>query len=96
MRPPHRPLIEEQNDTVTSRRRQSVEAVRVRACSSCQAPGVYKAENDPNVDHYRPWPAIVLKVDDKRVGTAVGGVCPCCGKERSADDDLGEIWHKEL
>lgn len=76
--------------------RKSLEAVKVKACTTCSAPGVYRApKNIAEQIHYGRWPAIIVKAGDPRDGQPVGDICPCCGANRKGLlQNLGEIWHR--
>jgi hypothetical protein len=88
---------------VGSKRRQSLHAIRVYACTNpeCRAPGVYKSGRDVNIaflrrgieqpdGSFKPvggWPAIIVPFNDPRVDTPVGDTCPCCGTKRTQPDE---------
>ncbi len=76
-------------------RRQSVEAIVLRACRYCGAPAVYKSSDDRNFDQ---WPGVLVPPDSPRVGEPIGRRCPNCQSTRDASDDehLGEVWAKEF
>lgn len=76
--------------------RKSLEAVRVCACRSCQAPGVWRApKNVEEIKHYAKWPGCLVELGDLRDGTPVGETCPNCGASRAGLlQKLGEIWHR--
>jgi len=76
-----------QGADVTLRRRQSLEASVVRACTNpeCGAGGVFHDVPGVNVAHYDP----------ERKDQPVGPICLCCGAERPADEPQGEIWSRE-
>jgi hypothetical protein len=75
-------------------RRQSVEATIIHGCRSCGAPGIYQADNEQTRAALGQFHAIILPLDDSRVGTAVGDICPCCGEKRLAPKNLGKIWER--
>lgn len=86
----------ELDPTTELKGRQSLEAVKVKACRSCKAPGVWRApKNTVEQTHYRQWPGCVVPAGDKRDGTYVGETCPNCGASRAGlIEMLGEIWHR--
>ncbi len=79
---------EEQGLGVVLHHRQFVEASVLRACGKCGAPGVYKAHESILVG----WPGCHVPEGDPRIDQSVGEVCPNCGAQRPANEDLGEIW----
>ena len=78
------------------RGRKSLEAVKIKACTHCGAPGVWRApKNVEEIKHYSRWPGCLIEADDQRDGTPVGDKCPNCGgSRRGLIQALGEIWHK--
>lgn len=72
--------------TMEFKRRQSLEATVIRACKSCNAPGIYSAE-----ERIKAWPGAF---DLVLAGKPVGPVCPNCGAARPEDENRGEIWSK--
>lgn len=64
--------------------RRSLEGTIVRACRSCQAPGLYSSADSIKDG----WPACY---DPKRNGQPVGDVCPQCGALRPANEFRGEL-----
>ncbi len=88
-----------QIDTGTSiRHRQSLEAVKIKQCRHCLAPGCWRApKNVEEIKHYAKWPGILVEPGDPdRVdGQPVGDHCPNCGGDRlGLLEHLGEIWHR--
>ncbi len=72
--------------------RQSVEAMVIRACAECGAPGRYLSD-----EHIRDgWLGCWVPAADPRAGQAVGAVCPNCGSKRPQSENLGEIWVREF
>lgn len=85
-------------DGVSLGHRKSLEAVTIRACTKCGAPGCWRVPKNPQEhEHYSKWPEIVAVMNDpeKPDGQPVGDTCPCCGtSRRGLVKDLGEIWHR--
>lgn len=79
---------------VSQTQHRSLEAVLIKACPKCHAPGVWRAPlNEAQAQHYANWPAIIVPVGDPLDGKPVGDRCPCCGAFRKGlMDYLGVIW----
>jgi hypothetical protein len=82
--------MSEQGENVELVRRQSLEAVVIKACA-CGAPGAY--HSDPSIK--ASWPGCWVEDLDPLNHQPVGETCPNCGAARPANKPLGEIWHKE-
>jgi rubredoxin len=72
-------------------RRQSLEAIRITACTDCGAPGVYKSDSSIEAG----WPGCYVEPGDSLDTKPVGYYCPNCGAARSQDENLSEIWSRE-
>jgi len=79
-----------QSVTSSLQRRQSVHATVIRSCKRCGAPGFWHNTPGINVGCYAPEKVTQLGSDP------VGAVCPNCGADREALEDLGEIWSREF
>ena len=76
-------------------RRQSVEAIVLRACRHCGAPAVYGSDDNMA---FAQWAGCQVPAESPLIGKLVGSVCPNCGHARRPEDDehLGEIWAQEF
>jgi hypothetical protein len=79
-----------------TKHRQSLEAVVVKSCPHCGAPGVWVApKNVAEAKHYMGWPGCIVATEDPRSGKPVGEFCPNCnGRRVGLVKVLGEIWHR--
>lgn len=80
-----------QGQAVRFWRRQALEAALIKACTQCNAPGIYKSEARIK----EGWPGCYVEPGDERDEQPVGDVCPNCHHPRPYDQALGEIWKKE-
>lgn len=86
------PPTKEENDqglAIGVFRTQSLEASVTKACSYCQAPGLYG--DHPSL--IEKWPKCYRPAWK---GRSVGEICPQCGNKRTGDIGLGEIWRKDF
>jgi rubredoxin len=72
-------------------RKQSLEAVILRACSDCGAPAVYKSASAIRDG----WPGCYVEPGEPLEDKPVGELCPNCGIARHGHtEELGEVWHR--
>jgi hypothetical protein len=73
-------------------RHTELRAVVVKACTYCNAPGVYSA--DPA--YKQTYPTIYVDRSSGLCGQPVGPYCPNCNRTRDSNSvqDLGVIWEK--
>jgi len=76
----------EHGDYVEIIRRQSLQAVVVRSCTQCGAPGNFKSH-----DRIRDgWPGCYVPPGHPMDTQLVGDVCPNCGADRPAHEPKGD------
>ena len=73
-------------------KREAFAAQVIRACKKCGAPGRYLSA--PSVQ--TAWPGCYVAATDERHEKSVGPKCPNCGAQRPANENLGELWSREV
>lgn len=83
------PLPHDQSVPSKTKRKQTLHASIVPACTQCKAPGLYS--NEDRIKQY--WSGCF---DPSRAGQPVGETCPHCLSLRPATVNKGEIWRREI